>query len=113
VKTLPTSGKVAATAYILGTNLTSACNVSFNGTSATFTVVSATEIKTTVPGGATTGPVTVTTSGGTLKSNKIFRVIPQITGFSPTSGRVGTSVTITGVQSQADNHSYLRRRESN
>jgi uncharacterized repeat protein (TIGR03803 family) len=76
VKTLPTSGKVAATVYILGTNLTSASNVSFNGVSAGFTVVSATAIKTTVPSGATTGFVTVTTSGGTLRSNKIFRVLP-------------------------------------
>jgi uncharacterized repeat protein (TIGR03803 family) len=76
VKTLPSSGKVAATVYILGTNLTSASNVSFNGSAATFTVVSASEIKTTVPSGATTGFVTVTTSGGTLKSNKVFRVLP-------------------------------------
>jgi uncharacterized repeat protein (TIGR03803 family) len=76
VKTLPTSGKVAATVFILGTNLTSSSNVSFNGTSATFTVVSATEIKTAVPGGATTGPVHVTTSVGMLKSNKVFRVLP-------------------------------------
>jgi len=51
----------------------------------------------TVPNGATTGIVTVTTSGGKLNSNKIFRVIPQITSFSPTSGAVGTAVTITGV----------------
>jgi len=51
----------------------------------------------TVPNGATTGFVTVTTSGGALKSNKIFRVTPQITSFTPTSGLVGASVTITGV----------------
>lgn len=76
VETLPTFGKVAATVYILGTNLTSASDVSFNGTSATFTIVSATEIVTTVPSGATTGPVYVTTSGGRLKSNKVFSVLP-------------------------------------
>jgi hypothetical protein len=97
VETLPTSGKVGATVYILGTNLTGASSVSFHGTAATFTVVSATEIETTVPNGVSTGFVTVTTSGGTLKSNKIFRVIPQIMSFSPTSGPVGTSVTIKGV----------------
>lgn len=39
----------------------------------------------------------MTTSSGTLKSNKIFRVIPQITSFYPTSGSVGTVVTIKGV----------------
>src|SRR5208282_1725791 len=55
VKTQPTSGRVGASAYILGANLTGATAVSFNGTAATFTVVSATEITTSVPTGATTG----------------------------------------------------------
>jgi hypothetical protein len=41
--------------------------------------------------------VTVTTSGVKLASNKIFRVTPQITSFNPTSGPIGTSVTIAGV----------------
>jgi uncharacterized protein (TIGR03437 family) len=56
--------------------LIGATSVSFNGTSATFTVVSATEITTAVPTGATTGFVTVTTPGGTLSSNVIFGVVP-------------------------------------
>jgi uncharacterized repeat protein (TIGR03803 family) len=74
VETLPTSGTVRATVYILGTNLTGASSVSFNGTTAPFNVVSSTEITTAVPAGATTGFVTVVTPGGTLKSNKKFRV---------------------------------------
>jgi hypothetical protein len=41
--------------------------------------------------------VTVTTPGGTLTSNKRFRVTPQIISFKPTSGTVGTAVQITGV----------------
>lgn len=82
---------------ILGTNLTGATSVSFNGTKATFTVVSDAEITTTVPNGATTGSVTVTTPGGKISTNKKFLVTPQITSFTPTSGTVGTSVTITGV----------------
>jgi uncharacterized repeat protein (TIGR03803 family) len=97
VKTLPTSGKVGAAVIILGTNLTGATKVSFNGIAATFTVVSSSEIKTTVPNGATTGTVTVVTPSGTLKSNVIFRCSPQITSFTPTSGDAGTAVTITGV----------------
>jgi uncharacterized repeat protein (TIGR03803 family) len=76
VKTLPSVGKVGLSLYVLGTDLTGATSVSFNGTSATFTVVSSTEITTSVPTGATTGPVTVTTPSGTLSSNVIFRVIP-------------------------------------
>ena len=40
--------------------------------------------------------MTVATPSGTLTSNKIFRVTPQISSFSPTSGPAGTSVIITG-----------------
>ena len=76
VETQPTSGKVRAAVKILGTNLTGATSVTFNGTSATFTVVSRSEITTTVPTGATTGPVEVITPRGTLKSNTEFRVTP-------------------------------------
>ena len=46
------SGRVGATVAILGTDLTGAGSVTFNGTAATFTVVSATEIRATVPAGA-------------------------------------------------------------
>jgi uncharacterized repeat protein (TIGR03803 family) len=75
VKTLPTWGEVGTAVEILGTTLKGATEVRFNETAAVFTVVSNTEIKTSVPTGATTGFVTVTTPGGTLKSNKKFRVI--------------------------------------
>jgi uncharacterized protein (TIGR03437 family) len=59
---------------ILGIDLTGASSVTFNGASASFTVVSATEINATVPAGATTGIIDVTTPGGVLKSNVAFRV---------------------------------------
>jgi uncharacterized repeat protein (TIGR03803 family) len=74
VKTLPTSGKVGAVVTILGTNLTGATIVTFNGTAAAFTVVSPSEISTAVPAGATAGKVQVVTPGGTLSSNVPFRV---------------------------------------
>jgi len=76
VGTLPTSGKVGTTVKILGQNLMGTTGVSFNGTAATFTVVSNSYIKASVPNGATTGFVTVTTPSATLKSNKKFRVAP-------------------------------------
>ena len=75
-ETRPTSGKVAARVIILGNNLTGTSSVSFNGTAATFTVNSDTEITTMVPTGASTGEVEVTTPGGTLSSNVSFRVLP-------------------------------------
>jgi uncharacterized repeat protein (TIGR03803 family) len=71
-----TSGTVGATVKILGTNLIGAISVTFNGTAAVFTVVSASEITTTVPAGATSGPVEVVTPGGTLSSNVVFQVLP-------------------------------------
>jgi uncharacterized repeat protein (TIGR03803 family) len=76
VETQPTSGKVGAAVKILGTNLTGATSVTFNGTSAVFKVVSSSEITTTVPAGATTGKVKVVTPHGTLSSNVRFRVLP-------------------------------------
>ena len=69
-----TSGKVGAAVNILGTDLTGATSVTFNGKAAVFKVVSASFIKTTVPQGATTGTVKVKTPRGTLKSNVVFRV---------------------------------------
>jgi uncharacterized repeat protein (TIGR03803 family) len=76
VETQPASGTVGAAVKILGTNLTGATSVTFNGTASTFTVVSSSEITTTVPTGATTGKVKVVTSGRTLSSNVNFRVTP-------------------------------------
>jgi uncharacterized repeat protein (TIGR03803 family) len=74
VRTLPTSGKPGAVVKILGTNLTGATRVIFNGLAAGFNVFSASEIETFVPNGATTGKVQVVTPSGTLSSNVVFRV---------------------------------------
>jgi len=91
------SGKVGKTIEILGQGFTMTTTVSFNGTAATPIVKSGTYLTVAVPNGATTGFVRVTTSSGTLTSNKRFRVTPQVRSFSPTSGAMGTTVTITGV----------------
>jgi hypothetical protein len=76
VKALPTWGKPKATIKILGTNLTGATSVTFNGTPATtFKVASSSEITATVPEGATSGAIKVVTAGGTtLTSNTVFQV---------------------------------------
>jgi uncharacterized repeat protein (TIGR03803 family) len=75
IKTLPTSGNVGALVQILGTNLKEATSVSFNGTTAPFTVNSAgSAITTAVPDSATTGVVQVVTPSGTLSSNVAFQV---------------------------------------
>ncbi len=74
VETQPTSGPAGAPVTIFGTNLTGSTSVTFNGTAAAFNVVSASEITTTVPVGATTGTVQVATEGGVLTSNTDFQV---------------------------------------
>jgi uncharacterized repeat protein (TIGR03803 family) len=74
VETRLTSGKVGAAVQILGTKLTGATSVKFNGKTAVFKVASSSEIATTVPEGATTGKVEVKTPSGTLISNVNFRV---------------------------------------
>jgi uncharacterized repeat protein (TIGR03803 family) len=76
VKLLPPSGGVGTSVRILGTNLTGATSVRFDGTAAVFTVVSGTEITTTVPAGAGSGSVQVLTPSGTLSGNVAFRVVP-------------------------------------
>ena len=75
VKTVPIAAPAKTAVRILGTNLTGATSVTFNGVAAAFTV-SATQISTKVPVGATSGPVQVVTPGGTLTSNAAFQVLP-------------------------------------
>jgi len=90
-------GKVGQTVEILGQGLKGATAVSFNGTAATtFTATSATYLTAVVPPGTISGLVTVTTPGGTLTSNRKFLVKPVVESFNPTSGVVGTQVTIAG-----------------
>ncbi len=68
-------GKIGATMQVLGQGLTGTTSVTFNGVTATsFKVVSDTYMIAVVPPDATTGPVVVTTPGGTLTGNKNFRV---------------------------------------
>ncbi len=74
MKTQTLSGKVGSRVVILGTNLNDATSVTFNGTAAAFTLVSSSEITATVPAGATTGRIVVTTPSGVLTSNKNFRI---------------------------------------
>jgi uncharacterized repeat protein (TIGR03803 family) len=76
VETQITSGPVGAAVKILGTELTGATSVSFNGTASAFNVISRSLITTTVPAGATTGKVQVVTPSRTLSSNVEFRVTP-------------------------------------
>ncbi|MGY3087692.1 hypothetical protein ACVWYF_000718 [Hymenobacter sp. UYAg731] len=98
----PATGPAGTTVTITGTNLTGATAVTLNGVAITgFTVVNGTTITFTVPATATTGTIAVTTPGGTVTSTGTFTFVPAasaptVTSFTPTSGPVGTTVTVTG-----------------
>jgi uncharacterized repeat protein (TIGR01451 family) len=81
----PTSGTAGTTVTINGTNLTGVTDVAFNGTLAVFTPISTSQITATVPDGATTGPIEVTTPGGTVNSTGNFIVITNQPPNTPAS----------------------------
>ena len=66
---------------LTGTNFNGASKVVFNGVAAKFTVDSDTKITATVPSGATTGPIAVSTLDGTATSATSFTVMvtPKLT----------------------------------
>jgi hypothetical protein len=85
--TAPAFGPVGTSVTINGSAFTTATKVTFNGVTATLKTVSYSQITTTVPSGATTGNVAVTTSWGTGTSSGPFSIG---TVFSVTSyGAIG------------------------
>jgi outer membrane protein assembly factor BamB len=70
----PQSGPPGTSVTIAGSNLTGTSAVRFNGASASYAVVSDTQITATVPVGATSGPISLTTPGGTATSSTPFTV---------------------------------------
>ena len=70
----PTSGPVGATVTLTGSGFSGASKVTFDGCVAGFSVDSDTQISATVPGGATSGAIAVTTPGGGASSATSFTV---------------------------------------
>src|SRR5439155_710339 len=98
----PASGTAGTVVTITGANfdpMASQNDVTFNGVIATVTAASATSLTALVPSGATTGPIGLTTRGGTAVSAQSFMVSappPTISSFTPSQGKAGTNVTLTG-----------------
>ena len=94
----PNTGAVGTSVTINGTGLGSSqgtSTVKLNGVAATVTSWSATQIVATVPN--TISGSMIVTEGGVASNRVTFTVPPpQITSISPTSGGVGTQVTING-----------------
>jgi hypothetical protein len=73
----PASGPVGTEVKIKGVSLTQTSGVAFGGVAATtFVVNSDTEVTATVPTGAQTGPISITTAGGIATSVATFTVTP-------------------------------------
>lgn len=95
---VPNGGGAGTFVQINGSNFTNASAVSFNGVAASgFVVTNNSIIGAIVPAGVTSGPITVTTPGGSVTSSGLFYAPPTITSFTPTHGSPGTNVTIFGV----------------
>ena len=93
----PDGGARGTEVIISGANFSSPVTVKFNGAvDSAATVTAATQIHSTVPPNATTGPIIVTTASGTSTNANIFYVPPRLSVFSPTNGVVGASVAVTG-----------------
>ncbi len=95
-KFTPSSGIVGDVITVTGTAFTGATAVTFNSVTSVFTVSDYKTILATVPAGAENGRISVTTPSGSATSATNFKVLPAIGSFAPVSGKVGTTVTITG-----------------
>ncbi|MDT5268361.1 MAG: hypothetical protein QOH49_547 [Acidobacteriota bacterium] len=107
VEFTPNNGAVGTVVTIFGSGFgaTPAQNtVKFNGVTAAVQSATTTQIVTTVPAGATTGTISVISPAGTATSSAAFTVgsatAPTITGFTPTVGAAGATVTISGTNFQ-------------
>jgi outer membrane protein assembly factor BamB len=92
----PTSGPLGTTVTVNGANFTKPATVTFAGASATSaTVANSTKLHADVPASAVTGPIKVTTSGGTVTSSATFTVTPGLS-LAPDAGPPTTTTTVTG-----------------
>ncbi|MSZ05483.1 MAG: hypothetical protein F2700_13665, partial [Actinobacteria bacterium] len=94
----PATGAEGTSVYITAANFADVTDVTFNGTPVnSFNVISATEITTAVPAGATNGPIAIVSGTTPVTSDTCFTTTsPAIASFGPVSGAAGTTLTITG-----------------
>lgn len=97
----PVQGPIGSNVNITGQNLNNVTGVLFNGVPSTnVSINSTTSLIAEVPVGATTGRITILSALGNDSTATPFTIItlvqPVITSFSPSSGPVGTTVTILG-----------------
>jgi len=92
----PTSGPVGSSVTLIGSGFTGTTAVSFNGRAAFFKVVSDTQVTAIVPAGASSGPISVTSSGSTATSASRFTVTPNPKPTPTRSSRPSSTPTPSG-----------------
>ena len=104
-------GVAGQSLYIYGTGFQTTGAVTFGGdVPASFTVYGSTLISTTVPAGATTGPITVQNMTDTASSDNYFSVKPTLTppandNFADRTTLTGASDSVTGTNAGATRES--------
>jgi IPT/TIG domain len=109
----PATGAAGTAVVISGTNLSATTAVTFNGlAAASFSADSSTQVTAVVPGAATSGPIGVTTPGGSAASVDSFTVIvPSALPYrytfdngsaAPTTASYGWNLADVGGKSEAD-----------
>lgn len=92
----PTSGAAGDTVMVTGLNFTGTTAVRFAGTPGAFTFTDDTSISAQVPAGAVTGPISVTSPGGTATGSTDFTIThATLSGASLASGNGGAGSSFT------------------
>ena len=94
----PQAGPAGTHVLITGTSFAETTDVLFLTVKSTFVIMSAALLDAVVPASAASGKLKVVTPRGEALSATDFFVkgAPVVTSFTPTSGTVGTEVTVTG-----------------
>jgi len=94
----PGAAPVGASVTLTGANFNVGTpTVRFNGIASTnVTGISFGQLTASVPAGASSGPISITTSAGSHTNSAIFFLPAAITSFTPTNSAPGTTITITG-----------------
>ena len=101
----PVAAQVGSQVVVDGLNFLDVTNVAFTSATGGFTnasavaIVAATQLRATVPVGATNGPLRVISPSGTNVTSSnltVFVLAPVLTDFTPTNGLPGATVTLNG-----------------
>jgi len=92
----PAAAVVGALVTLSGSSFSGVTAVTFGGNVTAPATVTGNQIRTTVPDGAVSGPLSATNDVGTGTSAGIFKVTAKVTSLTPSSGIVGDTVTIGG-----------------